>query len=120
MDDSQDIVKIEVPSGKYTVAVRTELNYDEYEQIQTILMTGVTVDAKTSEASPIPVEVTFKANRKAAEFAIVSVFEKSTGRALDNPSEAVRKMSIADGQAVMDVVAKSWQKINLSKKNSKN
>lgn len=119
MDNDSSIIKVEVPSGKYVVSVRTELNYDEYEQIQTILMTGVTVDAATSKASPIPVEVTFKANRKAAEFAVVSVLEVKTGIALDNPAEAVRKMSIADGQAVMEVVSKAWQKINLTKKNTK-
>lgn len=120
MEDKPEVVKIKVPSGKFEVAVRAELNYEQYEEIQSILMTGVTVDASTQKSSPIPADVTFKANRKAAEYAIVSVVNLKTTETVEDPYNAVRKMSIADGQAVMDAVAASWQRNALSKKNSKN
>lgn len=118
MDDKQSAVDFTTPSGKYVVAIKKELGYFEWEEVQIILTEGITINPETRRPNPMPSSVALKANRKAAEYAILAIRDVKTDKPIPNPIEVLHRMDIEDGQAIMGEVAKTWQGLQLTKKNS--
>lgn len=109
-----ETINVTTPSG-YVATIRQSLTFDQYERIQSIITSGIEMDAKTKKAK-VDGEAVYQANRKAMELLVVKLVDKD-GKELP-AIETISNMDVEDGAVIKDVIMDIRAKAEPSKKNA--
>jgi hypothetical protein len=91
---------ITTPNG-YTVTLRSDLTYGEYEDLQAVMGGNIKIDPTTGKIEPIEFSAINEANKKTADLLIVKI--EKDGQPFNG---TLRDMPARDGKMVKDEINK--------------
>ncbi len=101
---------ITTPNG-YSVHIRADLTYGQYEDLQSIMGENIKIDPATGKPQAIDFKLINEVNKKAAEMLVVKI-EKDGEVFTGN----IRDLPLKDGKVIMDEIDRIMKSANPDEK----